>query len=101
MTHLNFAESQCFHECLPNFCNRHIAYTMIKNFWYPSIQEIVLSENLGFQLAKTEISFKSKFLSNSYKTEVQVVLLDPHTSVYSYTPVKEENAYPWKKGSKS
>ena len=74
---------------------------MIKNFWYPSIQEIVLSENLGFQLAKTEISFKSKFLSNSYKTEVQVVLLDPHTSVYSYTPVKEENAYPWKKGSKS
>ena len=40
---------------------------VIKNLWYPPIQEFVVSENAGFQLAKTEILLKSKIVSFQLK----------------------------------
>ena len=60
-------EGQSFHYCFPKFCNECIA-DAVMNLWYPSIQEFVLSENAGSQLAKTDkiltkIVFKSKTVS--------------------------------------
>ena len=38
--------------------NVRVADTVIKNLWYLPIQEFVLSENAGFQLARTKILLK-------------------------------------------
>ena len=61
------------------------ADTVIKNLWYLPIQEFILSENTGFQLAKTKTLLKQRlYLLSSLKTQVQVILVDKHTSVHSF-----------------
>ena len=52
-----------FSQILSEVCNVRAADTARRNFWYPPIQEFIISENAGFQLAKTEILFKSKIVS--------------------------------------
>ena len=61
------------------------ADTVIKNLWYLPIQEFILSENTGFQLAKTKTLLKQRlYLLSSLKTQVQVILVDKRTSVHSF-----------------
>ena len=61
------------------------ADTVTKNLWYLPIQEFILSEKTGFQLAKTKTLLKQRlYLLSSLKTQVQVILVDKRTSVHSF-----------------